>query len=136
MSLWIDTVIPELLFLLLRVHLMIYTNLNKTVYMFESKLITCYKIQNQWNISGLNIDWCKAPDVGLPKPDKVFFLTMPLESVQQRKGYGNERLVSYSIISINFYVMINSIWYYKLKENHFFVDMKSLHSRRELQICI
>ncbi|XP_063824776.1 thymidylate kinase [Ostrinia nubilalis] len=40
---------------------------------------------------GLNIDWCKAPDVGLPKPDKVFFLTMPLESVQQRKGYGNER---------------------------------------------
>ncbi|XP_049868850.1 thymidylate kinase [Pectinophora gossypiella] len=40
---------------------------------------------------GLDIDWCKAPDRGLPKPDKVFFLTMPLENVMQRNGFGNER---------------------------------------------
>ncbi|KAM3964568.1 thymidylate kinase [Aphomia sociella] len=40
---------------------------------------------------GLDLNWCKSPDIGLPKPDKVFFLTMPLEVVQARKGYGSER---------------------------------------------
>ncbi|XP_026333001.1 thymidylate kinase [Hyposmocoma kahamanoa] len=40
---------------------------------------------------GFDINWCKAPDVGLPKPDKVFFLTMPLDQIQQRSGYGGER---------------------------------------------
>ncbi|KAI5651700.1 thymidylate kinase domain-containing protein [Phthorimaea operculella] len=40
---------------------------------------------------GLDINWCKAPDSGLPKPDRVFFLTMPLDKVMERKGFGNER---------------------------------------------
>ncbi|GBP77255.1 Thymidylate kinase [Eumeta japonica] len=40
---------------------------------------------------GLDMNWCKAPDAGLPLPDKVFFLTMPLESAQHRNGYGEER---------------------------------------------
>ncbi|XP_045520780.1 thymidylate kinase [Pieris brassicae] len=40
---------------------------------------------------GLDLNWCKFPDIGLPKPDKVFFLTLPLEVMQQRNGFGNER---------------------------------------------
>ncbi|KAJ2945863.1 hypothetical protein O0L34_g4769 [Tuta absoluta] len=40
---------------------------------------------------GLDINWCKSPDSGLPKPDKVFFLTMSLDKVMERKGFGNER---------------------------------------------
>ncbi|CAK1546994.1 unnamed protein product [Leptosia nina] len=40
---------------------------------------------------GLDLNWCKSSDVGLPKPDKVFFLTIPLEVMQQRNGFGNER---------------------------------------------
>ncbi|VVC99216.1 unnamed protein product [Leptidea sinapis] len=28
---------------------------------------------------GLDLNWCKASDMGLPKPDKVFFLTIPLD---------------------------------------------------------
>ncbi|CAH2106671.1 unnamed protein product [Euphydryas editha] len=40
---------------------------------------------------GLDINWCKAPDAGLPKPDKVFFLNLSLEKVQRRNGFGNER---------------------------------------------
>ncbi|XP_045448445.1 thymidylate kinase [Melitaea cinxia] len=40
---------------------------------------------------GLDVNWCKAPDSGLPKPDKVFFLNLPLEAVQRRNGFGNER---------------------------------------------
>ncbi|XP_047529655.1 thymidylate kinase [Vanessa atalanta] len=39
----------------------------------------------------LNVNWCKIPDSGLPKPDHVFFLNMSLENVQQRNGFGNER---------------------------------------------
>ncbi|XP_050670733.1 uncharacterized protein LOC126969384 [Leptidea sinapis] len=40
---------------------------------------------------GLDLNWCKASDMGLPKPDKVFFLTIPLDVMQQRNGFGNER---------------------------------------------
>ncbi|CAG4979583.1 unnamed protein product [Colias eurytheme] len=40
---------------------------------------------------GLDLNWCKSSDVGLPKPDKVFYLTIPLEVMQKRKGFGNER---------------------------------------------
>lgn len=40
---------------------------------------------------GLDVNWCKGPDAGLPKPDKVFFLNLPLEVVQRRNGFGNER---------------------------------------------
>ncbi|XP_023943228.2 thymidylate kinase [Bicyclus anynana] len=40
---------------------------------------------------GLDINWCKAPDAGLPKPDKVFFLNLSLESAQKRNGFGTER---------------------------------------------
>ncbi|XP_045772026.1 thymidylate kinase [Maniola jurtina] len=40
---------------------------------------------------GLDVNWCKAPDAGLPKPDKVFFLNMSLENAQKRNGFGNER---------------------------------------------
>ncbi|XP_052759345.1 uncharacterized protein LOC113511553 isoform X2 [Galleria mellonella] len=40
---------------------------------------------------GLDLNWCKSPDIGLPKPDKVFFLTMPLDVAQARQGYGSER---------------------------------------------
>ncbi|XP_038211813.1 thymidylate kinase [Zerene cesonia] len=40
---------------------------------------------------GLDINWCKGADVGLPKPDKVFYLTIPLDVMQKRKGFGNER---------------------------------------------
>ncbi|KAJ0177031.1 hypothetical protein K1T71_007040 [Dendrolimus kikuchii] len=40
---------------------------------------------------GLDLNWCKAPDMGLPQPDKVFFLTLPFEDIQRRNGFGGER---------------------------------------------
>ncbi|XP_053607085.1 thymidylate kinase [Plodia interpunctella] len=51
----------------------------------------CYSGVAYSAAKGLDLKWCKSPDIGLPKPDKVFFLTMPLEVVRQRKEYGNER---------------------------------------------
>jgi dTMP kinase len=40
---------------------------------------------------GMNLEWCKAPDAGLPAPDLVLFLDLPAEVAQARAGYGEER---------------------------------------------
>lgn len=40
---------------------------------------------------GLDMEWCKGPETGLPKPDKVFFFKCPPELARQRAEYGGER---------------------------------------------
>ncbi|KAJ1927190.1 hypothetical protein IWQ60_003156 [Tieghemiomyces parasiticus] len=40
---------------------------------------------------GLDLEWCKQPDVGLLKPDLTFFLDMPIQASMQRGGFGEER---------------------------------------------
>lgn len=40
---------------------------------------------------GLDIEWCKAPEVGLIAPDLVLFLDVPPEKAAERGGYGTER---------------------------------------------
>lgn len=38
-----------------------------------------------------DLDWCKAPDAGLPAPDVVVFLEIPPDKAEARGGFGNER---------------------------------------------
>lgn len=38
-----------------------------------------------------SIDWLYSPDKGLPKPDMTIFLTLSLEELSNRKGWGEER---------------------------------------------
>ncbi|CAD7926198.1 unnamed protein product [Amoebophrya sp. A120] len=38
-----------------------------------------------------SLSWCKAPDVGLPEPDCVFFLQVDPETAKQRSDFGEER---------------------------------------------
>merc|ERR1719223_490120 len=38
--------------------------------------------------ANLSLDWCKAPDIGLPAPDAVIFLDLSPEQAKQRGGYG------------------------------------------------
>ena len=40
---------------------------------------------------GLDLDWCAAPDAGLPAPDLVLYLEVPVEVAEQRGEYGEER---------------------------------------------
>ncbi|KAK6194530.1 hypothetical protein SNE40_000150 [Patella caerulea] len=40
---------------------------------------------------GFTLDWCKQPDIGLPQPDKVFYLTLSSEALSRRGGFGDER---------------------------------------------
>ncbi|KAL6325219.1 hypothetical protein AAG906_023064 [Vitis piasezkii] len=40
---------------------------------------------------GLDIEWCKAPEMGLLAPDLVVYLNIPPEKAAERGGYGGER---------------------------------------------
>lgn len=40
---------------------------------------------------GLDLDWCKSPDHGLPAPDLVIYLDISSEAAAQRGNYGSER---------------------------------------------
>lgn len=40
---------------------------------------------------GLDIEWCKAPEVGLLAPDLVLYLDIQPEKATERGGYGGER---------------------------------------------
>lgn len=38
-----------------------------------------------------DVQWLYGPDIGLPKPDLTFFLTVSLQELGNRKGWGEER---------------------------------------------
>ena len=40
---------------------------------------------------GIDLDWCKAPDTGLPQPDIVLFLDLDIEKSKKRGSFGSER---------------------------------------------
>jgi len=40
---------------------------------------------------GLDLAWCSAPEVGLPAPDAVIYLSMDVEAAAARGGFGEER---------------------------------------------
>ncbi|KAL5569543.1 hypothetical protein UlMin_026118 [Ulmus minor] len=40
---------------------------------------------------GLDLGWCKAPEIGLLAPDLVLYLDIPPEKAADRGGYGGER---------------------------------------------
>jgi dTMP kinase len=40
---------------------------------------------------GLDVEWCRAPEAGLPEPDLVLFIDVEPEVLQTRKGFGAER---------------------------------------------
>lgn len=41
--------------------------------------------------SGMSLDWCWAPEIGLPKPDAVIFLDVPVTQASTRADFGQER---------------------------------------------
>uniref|UniRef100_A0AAV1UW29 Thymidylate kinase n=1 Tax=Peronospora matthiolae TaxID=2874970 RepID=A0AAV1UW29_9STRA len=41
--------------------------------------------------TGMSLDWCWAPETGLPKPDAVIFLDVPVAQTAARGNFGQER---------------------------------------------
>jgi dTMP kinase len=39
----------------------------------------------------MTLEWCRHPDVGLPRPDMVLFLHISPEDAAKRGGFGTER---------------------------------------------
>ena len=42
-------------------------------------------------LQGFDLEWCKQPDIGLPRPDAVLYLTLSSEAAGKRGGFGQER---------------------------------------------
>lgn len=42
-------------------------------------------------LQGLDLNWCLSPEVGLPKPDAIFFLDLEPKMARIHEGYGEER---------------------------------------------
>lgn len=42
-------------------------------------------------IQGFSLEWCRNPDVGLPKPDLVMFLQLNPSEAANRGEFGTER---------------------------------------------
>uniref|UniRef100_T1JGQ2 Thymidylate kinase n=1 Tax=Strigamia maritima TaxID=126957 RepID=T1JGQ2_STRMM len=61
---------------------------------------------------GMDINWCKQSDVGLPRPDLVLFLDISPERAAERSGYGDE---IYESLELQNKVYAN---YLKLKERN------------------
>lgn len=40
---------------------------------------------------GLNIEWCKSCDIGLPEPDIVIYIDCSIKTITERADYGEER---------------------------------------------
>jgi dTMP kinase len=40
---------------------------------------------------GLNLGWCRNPDIGLLSPDLVLFLDLSIDEAEKRGGFGQER---------------------------------------------
>eukprot|EP01112_Ceratiomyxa_fruticulosa_P012276 TRINITY_DN3390_c0_g1_i1.p1 TRINITY_DN3390_c0_g1~~TRINITY_DN3390_c0_g1_i1.p1 ORF type:complete len:234 (-),score=38.86 TRINITY_DN3390_c0_g1_i1:174-875(-) len=43
------------------------------------------------NAKGVPLEWCIAPDRGLPAPDLVLYFNLSVEEAQKRGDFGNER---------------------------------------------
>ena len=66
-----------------------------------------------YNCQGFDINWCKQPDVGLPQPDRVIYLTLSPEEAAKRGNFGDERYEQTEFqqkVSENFEKLRDSIW--------------------------
>ncbi|GLV41864.1 uncharacterized protein CBL_13596 [Carabus blaptoides fortunei] len=63
--------------------------------------------------SKMELDWCKQSDVGLPKPDLVFLLTLSSEALAKRPGYGDERyeqIITQQLVAEMYLKLADDCW--------------------------
>ena len=60
-------------------------------YAYSGVAFSASKINESTKEPVLSMDWCQAPDKGLPAPDCVIFLDLAQEEAEKRGGYGGER---------------------------------------------
>lgn len=61
----------------------------------------------------MDAKWCWQPEVGLPKPDLVIFLSMPLQRIVARSNFGDELYENANFqekVIANFHEMTDPTW--------------------------
>lgn len=61
----------------------------------------------------MDVNWCWQMEIGLPKPDLVLFLQMPVNNAAARNNYGEERYENKAFqekVLSNFQKMKDSSW--------------------------
>ncbi|XRB25353.1 thymidylate kinase [Pseudoscourfieldia marina] len=64
-------------------------------------------------VPGLDLAWCKQPDVGLPEPDLTVFLNLDPQEAAKRGGYGEERYENLEMqarVAANFMKLQDNTW--------------------------
>ncbi|KAJ1957066.1 hypothetical protein EC988_001025 [Linderina pennispora] len=62
---------------------------------------------------GLSMKWCKAPDVGLIAPDRVFFMDIHPDDAARRDGYGEEVYEKREFqieVRVKFFALMEANW--------------------------
>jgi len=62
---------------------------------------------------GMDFEWCRASDVGLPRPDSVLYLTAPNDVIANRAGFGEEKYEKsdfQSQVKKNYELLIEDNW--------------------------
>jgi len=62
---------------------------------------------------GFDLEWCRTPDIGLPEPDCVVYLTLNPRDAAKRGDYGGERYEDTDFqaeVEKNFYKLRESTW--------------------------
>jgi len=65
------------------------------------------------NVPGLDMEWCRAPEIGLPKPDTLLYMELSLDEAAKRGGFGQERYETTDIqraVKQNFDAMKEDWW--------------------------
>ena len=80
--------------------IMSYITTHKLDELLFSSILQCFTLYS-WCVvfsiriliicQGFTIDWCKQPEIGLPKPDLVVYLHMATADLAARGGFGEER---------------------------------------------
>ncbi len=76
---------------------------------------------------GLDYEWCKGPDKGLPQPDIVFLLKADIISLSKRGNYGEEIYEK-----LDFQRKVDSYYDRMLNEEDNFVLLDACQSKEEL----
>ena len=64
-------------------------------------------------VPGLDLEWCKAPERGLLRPDCVLYLNMPVDQAEKRGGFGEERYETTELqknVRANFEALTEDWW--------------------------
>ena len=57
----------------------------------HAKVLSLCSFRYELFLQGLDLDWCRAPDAGLPAPDLVLYLHGDAAMLRSRAEYGDER---------------------------------------------